>query len=89
MEVNLCVKQAKVKGDRFIFSLNKSVLFCSLKYGIESAFVWWSLFKVNQAIDEFLSARTMSDIEGPVSDISMKVNGGIAGLSDRIHLFEL
>jgi predicted chitinase len=31
----------------------------------------------------------MSDIDGHVSDISIKVNGGTTGLQERINLFKL
>lgn len=59
----------------------------SIKYGVESAFVSWSMSNINQVIDDSLATRTMSDIDGHVSDISIKVNGGTTGLQDRINLF--
>ncbi|QBR29352.1 MULTISPECIES: hypothetical protein [Pseudomonas] len=71
------------------FVANPDLIMESIKYGVESAFVWWSMFKINQAIDDSLALRTMSDIDGHVSDISIKVNGGTTGLQERINLFKL
>lgn len=69
------------------FVANPDLIITSIKYGVESAFVWWSMSNINQVIDDSLAARTMSDIDGHVSDVSIKVNGGTTGLQDRINLF--
>jgi predicted chitinase len=59
----------------------------SLDYGIESAFVWWDMNRLNRKIQDSYTLRTESNISDHVADISTIVNGGTVGLAERITLF--
>lgn len=69
------------------FVSDPDLIVSELKYGVESAFVWWSMVGMNDEIESSYAARTEADIFGHVADISKKVNGGTIGLEDRIRLF--
>lgn len=58
-----------------------------IKYGIESAFVWWDMNRMNDFIATSYQSRTEANISLHVADISTKVNGGTIGLAARVTLF--
>ncbi|PIB60497.1 hypothetical protein AOA60_14055 [Pseudomonas sp. 2822-17] len=58
-----------------------------LKYGVESAFVWWSMSGMNDVIERSYVLRTEDGIVEHVADISRRVNGGVIGLEERVSLF--
>lgn len=59
----------------------------NLKYGIESAFVWWDMNDMNNKIQKSYVNRTEMEIDKHVKDISELVNGGSIGLNERVTLF--
>ncbi|QXG27929.1 M23 family metallopeptidase [Pseudomonas viridiflava] len=69
------------------FVESPDLIVSDVKYGIESAFVWWHMNDMNSFIQTSYENRTENDISKHVADVSEKVNGGTIGLSERITLF--
>ncbi|MFW9079807.1 hypothetical protein ACOI9X_11070 [Pseudomonas sp. P2757] len=69
------------------FVENPDLIINELKYGIESAFVWWDMNSINDVIATSYASRTEANIPLHVADISKKVNGGTNGLAERVTLF--
>lgn len=69
------------------FVANPDLIVSDLKYGIESAFVWWDMNRMNNYIATSYANRTEANISLHVADISTKVNGGTIGLAERVTLF--
>lgn len=69
------------------FLADPDLIVNNIKYGIESAFVWWDMNRMNDVIANSYTARTESNITQHVADISIKVNGGTIGLAERVTLF--
>ncbi|EJM28370.1 hypothetical protein [Pseudomonas sp. GM25] len=69
------------------FVADPDLIVNELKYGIESAFVWWDMNRMNDFIANSYAARTEANISLHVADVSTKVNGGTIGLAERVTLF--
>ncbi|MBK5509321.1 hypothetical protein [Pseudomonas sp. TH15] len=69
------------------FVVDPDLIVNELKYGIESAFVWWDMNNMNGLIATSYASRTEANISLHVADISTKVNGGTIGLANRVILF--
>lgn len=69
------------------FVVDPDLIVNELKYGIESAFVWWDMNDMNGLIATSYASRTEANISLHVADISTKVNGGTIGLANRVILF--
>ncbi|TDV45119.1 putative chitinase [Pseudomonas helmanticensis] len=69
------------------FVENPDLILNELKYGIESAFVWWDMNNMNDYIASSYASRTEANISLHVADVSKKVNGGTIGLAARVILF--
>lgn len=81
------IHNEKNPTDKKDFVKSPDLIVSNIKYGIESAFVWWDMNNMNAVIAHSYSARTEINIYQHVADISTKVNGGTIGLSERVGLF--
>lgn len=81
------VHNQKDPSDPRDFLENPDLIVSELKYGVESAFVWWCMSGMNNLIARSYAARTEGNIAQHVADISTRVNGGTIGLSERVSLF--
>jgi predicted chitinase len=69
------------------FVANPDLIMNVLKYGVESAFVWWDMNKMNDFIARSYIDAAEENIRRHVTEISVKVNGGSIGLAERVALF--
>ncbi|WP_371926562.1 glycoside hydrolase family 19 protein, partial [Pseudomonas sp. PB105] len=81
------IHNQKDPSDPRDFLDNPDLIVTDLKYGVESAFVWWSMSGMNDVIDRSFVLRTEDGIVEHVADISRRVNGGVIGLEERVSLF--
>lgn len=81
------IHNEKNPSDPKNFIENPDLIIDNLDYGVESAFVWWDMNRLNRRIQESYDLRTEADIPSHVADISNIVNGGTIGLSERVELF--
>ncbi|MCK3840365.1 MULTISPECIES: SH3 domain-containing protein [Pseudomonas] len=81
------VHNQKDPSDPRDFVADPDLIVSDLKYGIESAFVWWEMNKMNGLIARSYAVNTENNIFQHVADISIKVNGGTVGLDERVTLF--
>lgn len=81
------IHNEKDPSDPRDFLADPDLIVNSITYGIESAFVWWDLNNLNSRIAQSLATRTESNINQHVADISIVVNGGTIGLTERVTLF--
>ena len=73
------VHNRKNPNDQQDFVAFPDLVLSSTEYGVESAFVWWDMNKMNQ------SCTGSSDED--IRRVTKRVNGGYNGLEDRMHLF--
>ena len=81
------IHNQKEPSDPRDFVAEPDLIVDNLKYGVESAFVWWDMNGINDLISRSYAARTESNISQHDADISIKVNGGTIGLAERVSLF--
>ncbi|MBY8950159.1 hypothetical protein J1G35_30240 [Pseudomonas sp. SH10-3B] len=81
------IHNQKDPSDPRDFLDNPDLIVTDLKYGVESAFVWWSMSGMNDVIERSYVLRTEERIVEHVTDVSRRVNGGVIGLEERVSLF--
>lgn len=81
------IHNKKDTSDPRDFVAEPDLIVGDLKYGVESAFVWWDMNRMNDLISRSYAAKTEINISQHVADISIKVNGGTIGLAERVSLF--
>ena len=81
------IHNQKDPSDPRDFLDNPDLIVTDLKYGVESAFVWWSMSGMNDVIERSYVLRTEERIAEHVADVSRRVNGGVIGLEERVSLF--
>ncbi|NWE78284.1 hypothetical protein HX828_22270, partial [Pseudomonas yamanorum] len=81
------IHNQKDSSDPRDFLESPDLIITDLKYGVESAFVWWSMNRMNDWIARSYSIRTEENIVEHVADVSRRVNGGAIGLRERVSLF--
>ncbi|MBN2037632.1 MAG: hypothetical protein JW768_12900 [Chitinispirillaceae bacterium] len=74
------IHNKKNPEDQKNFVENPDLICSELEYGVESAFVWWSMNNVNS----LCNGSSEKDIE----IVSKKVNGGTIGLEERKKIFQ-
>lgn len=82
------IHNEKNPADPQDFISNPDLIIGSLDYGIESAFVWWDMNRMNKKIEVSYAVRGEEKISDHVADISEAVNGGSIGLTERVELFK-
>ncbi|MFE1814894.1 glycoside hydrolase family 19 protein [Metapseudomonas otitidis] len=81
------IHNANNPSDPQDFTLTPDLIIQNIDYGIESAFAWWQMNRMNEFIDASYSRHGESEIDKHVREISRKVNGGSIGLNERVQLF--
>ncbi|OWP69983.1 hypothetical protein CEC48_20520 [Pseudomonas sp. K2I15] len=81
------IHNQKDPSDPRDFLDSPDLIVSDLKYGVESAFVWWSMSGMNDWIARSYAVRAEAEIVEHVADVSRRVNGGAIGLKERVRLF--
>lgn len=75
-------------NDRRDFVANPELVVDNIRYGVESAFVWWEQNGMNALTDRVNPDRaSRAVVNAHIRTVTRRVNGGTNGLTDRINKF--